>query len=118
MSCLNFKTFVLKYRYSNNFKTIFLTVYILSSGCSCDNNNYKPKKCSICLDFVSLSHHRTMQWGNETSLEVLICSLVRRKYSSTKVHWHTVTCLMIGTFNRPFPSNPFDVNHVLLSAGP
>ena len=26
MSCLNFKTFVLKYRYSNNFKTIFLTV--------------------------------------------------------------------------------------------
>ena len=27
MAFLNFKTFVLKYRYSNNFKTIFLTVY-------------------------------------------------------------------------------------------
>ena len=26
MAFLNFKTFVLKYRYSNNFKTIFLTV--------------------------------------------------------------------------------------------
>ena len=32
MSCLNFKTFVLKYRYSNNFKTIFLTVKLNSGG--------------------------------------------------------------------------------------
>ena len=30
MAFLNFKTFVLKYRYSNNFKTIFLTVYACS----------------------------------------------------------------------------------------
>ena len=69
MSCLNFKTFVLKYRYSNNFKTIFLTVQSVSQvfiileiynlgKCMCVSVT-----CFLSTSLFSLYHSTMVRWG-------------------------------------------------------
>ena len=74
MSCLNFKTFVLKYTYSNNFKTIFLTVsfYVYEfSQDVCQNstktkelyckiNDEKECECDLRNDFIPLSYGKIL----------------------------------------------------------
>ena len=62
MSCLNFKTFVLKYRYSNKFKTIFLTVYFIIDFLKkkkkfINKNSGKPVVSGKFPDNLSLTDH-------------------------------------------------------------
>ena len=66
MSCLNFKTFVLKYRYSNNFKTIFLTV------------NLKNAKYCLLLHMKMIK--MGLQISKETYHNLTYCNVKLFKY--------------------------------------